>query len=159
MSQREWEALTPSEAAFMINSYEFDILPGVWGDLAEADQSRPVTELAPILLSLVDRGWIQVHRVTSMEPELQLGPAVPRDQLSTDLNDPESWEYPEDGTYDDGLKLVLTEPGWNIVRRTPEEMAQSDRESRGPDGTTRSEHGGTSPCSPASPEPCRCLPR
>nr|WP_240798366.1 hypothetical protein [Streptomyces sp. S501] len=35
MSEREWQALTKSEEAFMVNSYEIDILAGVWGDLPD----------------------------------------------------------------------------------------------------------------------------
>ncbi|MFD9541172.1 hypothetical protein [Streptomyces sp. NPDC060022] len=58
MSKQEWDTLTKSEEAFMVNSYEIDIMAGVWGDLDEADQSRPVNELAGILLALIDRGWI-----------------------------------------------------------------------------------------------------
>ncbi|MFE2095222.1 hypothetical protein [Streptomyces sp. NPDC059460] len=41
MSEHEWQALTKSEEVFMVNSYEIDILAGVWGDLDDADQSRP----------------------------------------------------------------------------------------------------------------------
>lgn len=63
VSKQEWDALTKSEEAFMVNSYEIDILPGVWGDLDEPDQSRPVNELAGILLALIDRGWIEVRRL------------------------------------------------------------------------------------------------
>ncbi|WP_406458718.1 hypothetical protein OG782_36950 [Streptomyces sp. NBC_00876] len=62
MGEREWQALTKSEEAFMVNSYEIDILAGVWGDLDDADQSRPVKELAEILLALIDRGWIDKLR-------------------------------------------------------------------------------------------------
>ncbi|RWZ69017.1 hypothetical protein EQK42_32735, partial [Streptomyces albidoflavus] len=61
MSKQERDALTKPEEAFMVNSYEIDILAGVWGDLDEADQSRPVNELAGVLLALIDRGWIEVR--------------------------------------------------------------------------------------------------
>ncbi|WP_331730334.1 hypothetical protein [Streptomyces sp. NBC_01174] len=86
MSEREWQALTKSEEAFMVNSYEIDILAGVWGDLDDADQYRPVKELAAILLTLIDRGWIEVRRVApwtspSGEKGLQPGELVPRGQL------------------------------------------------------------------------------
>ncbi|WP_327152127.1 hypothetical protein [Nocardia sp. NBC_01329] len=51
MSKHEWDVLTKPEKAFMVNAYEIDCLAGVWGDLDEADQSRPVSEIAGILLS------------------------------------------------------------------------------------------------------------
>ncbi|MFD3330265.1 hypothetical protein [Streptomyces sp. NPDC058701] len=36
MSKHDWEAWTTAEEALMVNSYESDILPGVWGDLDES---------------------------------------------------------------------------------------------------------------------------
>ncbi|MFE7106828.1 hypothetical protein ACFU98_09365 [Streptomyces sp. NPDC057575] len=121
MSKKEWDMLTKSEEAFMVNSYEIDILPGVWGDLDEADQSRPVDELAEILLALVDRGWIQVRRLApwtspSGENGLQPGELVPRDQLLAILEDAAAWEYPEDGDWIGVLTLVETEAGKRITR-------------------------------------------
>ncbi|MFJ2095480.1 hypothetical protein ACIOEW_40675 [Streptomyces sp. NPDC087901] len=59
MSKQGWDTLTKSEEAFVVNSYEIDILPGVWGDL---DEARPVNELAGTLPALIDRGWIEVRR-------------------------------------------------------------------------------------------------
>ncbi|MFD5035506.1 hypothetical protein ACFVWX_04045 [Streptomyces sp. NPDC058220] len=128
MSEREWQALTKSEEAFMVNSYEIDILAGVWGDLDDADRSRPVKELAGILLSLIDRGWIEVRRVApwtspSGEKGFQPGELVPRDQLPVVLEDAANWEYP-DGDWIGAVTLVETEAGMKITRRSPEEMAE-----------------------------------
>jgi hypothetical protein len=127
MSQQEWDALTTSEQAFMINSYEIDILAGVWGDLAEADRSAPVDRLAGILLSLVDRGWIEVRRVVPwLSPEEKRGyghgELVPRDDLPAVLGDAANWEYPEGGWFG-ALTLVETEAGMRITRLSSEEMA------------------------------------
>ncbi|WP_328907962.1 hypothetical protein OG230_35980 [Streptomyces sp. NBC_00234] len=128
MSEREWQALTQSEEAFMVNSYEIDILAGVWGDLDDADQSRPVKELAGILLTLIDRGWIEVRRVApwtspSGEEGFQLGELVPRDQLRAVLEDASNWEYPHDN-WIGAVTLAETEAGKEITRRSPEEMAE-----------------------------------
>ncbi|MFI8348052.1 hypothetical protein [Streptomyces sp. NPDC085596] len=128
MNEREWQALTKSEEAFMVNSYEIDILAGVWGDLDDADQSRPVKELAGILLTLIDRGWIEVRRVapwtsSSGEKGFQSGELVPRDQLPAVLEDPANWEYPS-GDWIGAVTLVETEGGKKITRRSPEEMAE-----------------------------------
>ncbi|MEU9321813.1 hypothetical protein [Streptomyces sp. NPDC048295] len=129
MSKQEWDTLTKSEEAFMVNSYEIDILPGVWGDLDEADQSRPVDELAGILLALIDRGWIEARRLApwtspSGENGFQPGELVPRDQLPVILEDAANWEYPEDGNWIGALTLVETEAGKGITRLSPEEMAE-----------------------------------
>ncbi|WP_329325135.1 hypothetical protein [[Kitasatospora] papulosa] len=126
MSEREWQALTKSEEAFMVNSYEIDILAGVWGD--DADQSRPVNELAAILLTLIDRGWTEVRRVApwtspSGEKGLQPGELVPRGQLPAALEYAANWEYPDDGNWIGAVTLVETEAGKKITRRSPEEMA------------------------------------
>ncbi|MGW7613474.1 hypothetical protein ACWGKW_40775 [Streptomyces sp. NPDC054766] len=128
MSKQEWDALTRSEEAFMVNSYEIDILPGVWGDLDEVDQSRPVNELAGILLALIDRGWIEVRRLApwtspSGKNGFQPGKLVPRDQLPAILEDAANWEYPEDGNWIGALTLVETEAGKKITRLSHEEMA------------------------------------
>lgn len=124
MSEHEWQALTKSEEAFMVNSYEIDILAGVWGDLDDADQSRPVKELAGILLTLIDRGWIEVRRVAPWtspfgEQGLQPGELVPRDQLPAVLEDAANWEYPDDGNWIGAVTLVETEAGKKITRRSP----------------------------------------
>ncbi|MEU9464020.1 hypothetical protein ACUN29_00585 [Streptomyces sp. WC2508] len=129
MSKQEWDTLTKSEEAFMVNSYEIDILPGVWGDLDEADQSRPVNELAGILLALIDRGWAEVRRLAPWtspagENGFQPGELVPRDQLPAILEDAANWEYPEDGNWIGALTLVETEAGKKITRLSPEEMAE-----------------------------------
>ncbi|MDX2388508.1 MULTISPECIES: hypothetical protein [unclassified Streptomyces] len=129
MSKQEWEALTESERAFLINSYEIDILPGVRGDLEEADQSAPVGELAQILLGLVDRGWIEVCRVTPWTSPtgregFRPGAPVPRDRLQALLRDAANWEYPEDGDWIGALTLVETAEGQKITRLQPGETAE-----------------------------------
>lgn len=113
----------------MVNSYEIDILPGVWGDLDEADQSRPVNELAGILLALIDRGWIEVRRLAPWtspagESGFQPGELVPRDRLPAILEDAANWEYPEDGNWIGALTLVETEAGKKITRLSLEELAE-----------------------------------
>ncbi|WP_328723292.1 hypothetical protein OHT52_29865 [Streptomyces sp. NBC_00247] len=122
MSEREWQGeLTKSEGAFMVNACEIDILAGVWGDLDDADRSRPVEELAGILLALVDRGWIEVRRVapwatSSGGKGFQPGELVPRDQLRAVLENPANWEYPDDFSWIGAVTLVETEAGKKIIR-------------------------------------------
>lgn len=67
MSYPATDRLSSAERAFLINAGEVDILPGVRGDLDEPLVSRPASALVPILLSLVDRGWIEVCRVVPLD--------------------------------------------------------------------------------------------
>ncbi|MFI6938853.1 hypothetical protein ACIBI4_06250 [Streptomyces sp. NPDC050418] len=121
MSERAWDALSAAEQAFMVNSHEIDILPGVWGDLGEVDQSRPVAELAETLLALVDREWIEVRRIAPWtsptgEQGLQAGELVPREQLRAVLEDAANWEYPAED-WIGAVTLVETEAGREVNRR------------------------------------------
>ncbi|MFF0738747.1 hypothetical protein ACFYVK_44935 [Streptomyces chartreusis] len=127
MRKREWQGLAKPEEAFMVNSREIDILAGVWGDLDDADRSRPVNELAGILLTLIDRGWIEVRRVApwtspSGERGFQPGELVPRGDLPAVLEDAANWEYPDDGDWIGTVTLVETEAGKGITRRSPAEI-------------------------------------
>ncbi|MEV4431855.1 hypothetical protein [Streptomyces sp. NPDC049585] len=110
MSQQEWDRLTASEQAFMVNTYESDVLAGVWGDLDEADQALPAghERVTGILLSLVDRGWVEVRRGAER---------IPRDRLASVLAEPAEWEYPEDD-WSSALTLVTTDAGRRITHRS-----------------------------------------
>ncbi|MGW4645419.1 hypothetical protein [Kitasatospora sp. NPDC004289] len=124
MSENPWDDLPGIEKAFMINAFEIDILPGARGDFDEADQDRPVGEVAAVLLALVDRGWVEVRRIVPwVSPTGQMGNAVgdpvPRDHLVTVLQDEASWEYPDDGDWIGALTLVETDAGRRITRKDP----------------------------------------
>lgn len=102
----------------MLNAFEIDILPGVRGDLDEPLAAASPGELAPILLSLVDRGWIEVCRLipwTASDEQLgyQPGPPVAREELPGVLADAAAWEYP-DGDWIGSLTLCLTQQGSQI---------------------------------------------
>ncbi|MFD7235435.1 hypothetical protein ACFWAT_08995 [Streptomyces syringium] len=116
-----WDDLTSDEQAFLINSYEIDILPGVRGDLEEPLLSAPPDALAEVLLRLVDRGWITVCEVEPWtapdgHPGFHPGPPLPRESLPALLADPRHWEYPEDA-WTGALTLVETAAGRNITRK------------------------------------------
>jgi hypothetical protein len=115
------DELSPAERAFMINASEIDILPGVRGDLDEPLASGGHSDLAAILLPLVDRGWVEVCRLVPWTaPDgthgLQPGLSVPRQDLPALLADADNWEYPDDGEWLGRLTLVLTEAGRRIPR-------------------------------------------
>ncbi|MEV0175044.1 hypothetical protein AB0I00_28495 [Streptomyces sp. NPDC050803] len=115
------DELTSAERAFMINATEIDILPGVWGDLPEPLVSGPAAELVPVLMSLVDRGWVEVCRVipwtaSDGTPGEQPGPPLPREELPALLADGANWEYPECVEWLGCLTLTLTEDGRGVPR-------------------------------------------
>ncbi|MFE0627008.1 hypothetical protein ACFW3D_08580 [Streptomyces sp. NPDC058864] len=121
MSYPATDELSSAERAFMINATEIDILPGVRGDLDEPLASAGPTELAAILLPLIDKGWIEVSRYipwTTVDgtPGVQPGPSIPRHDLPALLADVDNWEYPDDFEWLGRLTLVLTEAGQQIPR-------------------------------------------
>ncbi|MFI1284346.1 hypothetical protein ACH4U5_26990 [Streptomyces sp. NPDC020858] len=115
------DQLSSAQRAFMINATEIDILPGVRGDLDEPLVSGPASALVPVLLPLVDRGWIEVCRIvpwTAPDGTLgeQPGPPIPTQDLPAVLANAENWEYPQSGTWLGCLTLTLTEAGQRIHR-------------------------------------------
>ncbi|MEU9126448.1 hypothetical protein AB0C96_42815 [Streptomyces sp. NPDC048506] len=121
MSYPATDELSSAERAFMISASEIDILPGVRGDLDEPLASGPASDLATILLTLVDRGWIEVCRVIPWTaPDgtagYQPGPPLPHHDLPTVLAAPEEWDYPGDFEWLGSLTLTLTETGQSIPR-------------------------------------------
>lgn len=110
------EDLSAAERAFMLNAFEIDILPGVRGDLDEPLASAPPGELVPILLPLIDRGWIDVCRVIPWTPPsggagFQPGPPLAREELLNALADADNWEYPESGDWIGCVTLTHTPKG------------------------------------------------
>jgi hypothetical protein len=130
VSKAEWDALSPVEKAFMINGTEIDILPGVWGDIPEAIQDAPLSEMTAVLLSLVDRGWLEARRLAPwVAPDGQVGAGpgdlVPREQLPAILADPREWEYPADpSSWIGALTLVETEAGRQVTHMSADEVDQ-----------------------------------
>lgn len=124
MSQQDWDNLSYVEQCFFINAMEMDILPGVRGDLDEAERPLPFDELAGILLSLVDRGWIEVRRYERWISDeglegLTPGEVVPRPDLPHVLADPVNWEYSDDASWIGALTLVRTDAGLAVSRLSP----------------------------------------
>jgi hypothetical protein len=132
VSHQDRGALNHVEQCFFINAMEMDILPGVLGDLEPTEQELPFGELATILLSLVDRGWIEVRRYARwISPDglegLEPGDVVQCTELPGVLADPASWEYPDDPSWLGALTLVRTEAGLVISRLSPEEVKTRSR--------------------------------
>ncbi len=131
MSKQDWDALNHIEQCFFVNAMEMDTLYGVRGDLEGPERQLPFEELARILLSLVDRGWIEVRRYKRWISDeglegLTPGDVVPRSELPPILADPASWEYPDDPSWIGALTLVRTEAGLAVSRLSPEEIETRD---------------------------------
>lgn len=114
-------SLSELEQAFMVNSTEHDILPGVRSDLPAHLRGLSTEDLAAKLLELVDRGWVYVCRnVPWTAPDgmqgFQPGEPIGRDALPEVLGDPRSWSYP-DGSWIGAVTLVATEEGLLVTRR------------------------------------------
>jgi hypothetical protein len=128
MSAQVWESLTNIERAFFVNAQEIEILPGVFGDLNDDEVKLPLTELAATLLSLIDRGWIDVCRYderigASGRLEMVPGRKIPTEELPALLADPGNWDYFRDVSWNGKLKLLETDAGKKISRMSPDEMA------------------------------------
>ncbi|MEU6205835.1 hypothetical protein ABZ814_19905 [Micromonospora musae] len=129
MSHREWKRLTNVERAFFINAFEMDLLAGVFGDLDPAEQDMPLGELALVLLSLVDRGFVEARRYARWIADdgregLTPGDVIPQHELPQVLADSATWAYPDEDSWIGAISLVETDAGRRISRRSPEELAQ-----------------------------------
>jgi hypothetical protein len=132
VSQQDWDGLSHVEQCLFVNAMEMDILPGVLGDLDAVERRLSFAELATVLLSLIDRGWIEVRRYARwISPEgldgLEPGDVVPRSELPGVLADPASWEYPDDPSWLGALTLVRTEAGLVVSRLSREEVRARDQ--------------------------------
>ncbi|WP_076473384.1 hypothetical protein [Micromonospora avicenniae] len=119
MIHREWKRLSNVERAFFINAFEMDILAGVFGDLDPVEQDVPLEELAQTLLSLVDRGLVEVRRYARWIADdgrkgLVPGDPIPRHDLPQVLADPAAWDYPDDTSWIGAITLVETDAGRTI---------------------------------------------
>jgi hypothetical protein len=124
VSEAEWGALSTVERAFLINGMEMDLLAGVFGDLDPDERELPLPELARILLTMVDRGWLGVHRyIDWTAPDGRLGntpgDAITRTEVPAVLADPVSWAYPDGSRWTGAVTLVRTEAGRAIGSRAP----------------------------------------
>lgn len=98
MEQQGFNDLGHIEQCFFVNAMEHDILAGALSDLDEAEQDMPPHRLAEIVLSMVDRGWIEVRRyIAWTAPDgrdgYTPGDVVDRQQLPALLTDPATWDY------------------------------------------------------------------
>ncbi|WP_433891269.1 hypothetical protein [Streptomyces sp. CA-111067] len=101
MGEDVWATLSAIEHALLICAQEATgILPYAEADIDESEDYEQA-DLVRGVLGLVDHGWVQVHRIvpwTSPEGRrgLTYGPPIPREQLPSILEDPATWDDPED---------------------------------------------------------------
>lgn len=99
----------------------------VWGILpyaeADLDEDDDPAGLPGALLGLVDRGWVQVHRLEAgASPAGQrataYGPPIPRSELPAVLRDPATWDDPADGNWIGAVTLSATDAWRDIAPRS-----------------------------------------
>lgn len=121
-----WATVTPVEHALMICAQEVSgILAYCDGDIPD-DHSYEQADLVRGVLSLVDRGWVHVHRIVPWTaPDghkgVDYGPPIPRVEIPSVLEDPATWDDPEDSSWIGAVTLSFTD-AWRKLRcqeRTP----------------------------------------
>ncbi|MGW4466287.1 hypothetical protein [Micromonospora sp. NPDC004704] len=99
----------------------------MFGDLDPAQPEPSLSELASVLLRLLDNGWMEMRRYVWVADDgregLAHGDPVSRHQLPVLLADPASWEYPDGPSWVGALTLVETEAGRTIRRISADGIA------------------------------------
>lgn len=108
-----WATVTPVEHALMICAQEASgILAYAEGDIVDGEDYEQA-DLVRGVLSLVDRGWVHVHRIEPWTaPDghtgVGYGPPIPRTEIPSLLEDPATWDDPEDPNWLGAVTLTLT---------------------------------------------------
>ncbi|MFC5910351.1 hypothetical protein [Streptacidiphilus monticola] len=96
-----------------------------WGILAYAtgdrDEDGNPVDLPATVLSLVDRGWVTIHRIEPWTaPHGKKGATysepLPREEIPAVLADPATWDDPQDASWMGAITLSATEAGRDILR-------------------------------------------
>jgi len=116
-----WATVTSVEHALLICAQEtWGILAYVEGDIEDGEDYEQA-DLVRGVLSLVDRGWVQVHRIEPWtapdgRPGVDYGPPIPRTEISSVLEDPATWDDPQDPRWLGAVTLSLTD-AWRELHR------------------------------------------
>ncbi|MGK5737607.1 hypothetical protein [Micromonospora sp. URMC 103] len=107
----------------MVNAREHDLLSGVLYDWrTDLDFTIRLTlaptELAPVLIALVDEGLVEVRRFTPENDVVGTYEVISPADLPGLLADPAVWDYSDRGweNRDDGLAIVETPAGQELSR-------------------------------------------
>lgn len=114
MSDSAWDGLSQIEYDLIICAMEASgILPNSWS--ASEDSEAPVpSDVVAAVLSLVDRGWVEVRRFEpwtapdGSEGETH-GEPIARDEIPAVLADPDTWDEPDVRSWAGEVTLTLTE--------------------------------------------------
>jgi len=120
-SSSDWYELPKLERDMLICAREASgILPYAVQHDTEIDPSDRDVAAARTVLTLVDRGWVTVHRLIP-DPDgyygFVYGPAIARVDLDGLLADPDTWDDPSDHEHWYGeLALDMTQAGLTVTR-------------------------------------------
>lgn len=115
-----WDGLTEIEHRLMVSATEtWGILPYACSDAdsgaSESEsESESVSELAAAVLSLVDRGMVEVRRLEPWtapdgRPGVAYGVPLDHDELPVLLADPDTWDDPTDESWVGEVALTRTD--------------------------------------------------
>jgi hypothetical protein len=129
VTYRDWDTLSHIEQCFLVNAFEHDILAGALSDLDEDEYDLPRSELATVVLNLIDRGWVEARPyIPWTAPDgregLTIGDLIPREEVAAILAAPETWDYGANVSWIGAVTLNLTDAGRRVWRGQPEEEVQ-----------------------------------
>lgn len=122
VAQPTWDRLSRIEHDLMICAMEsWGILPHAC-DVDDSGHVVSAIEVAAKVLDLVDRGWIDVHRLEPWtSPDgvngATYGLAIPRAELDELLANVETWAEPSSSSWIGAVTLAETDLGRQITRR------------------------------------------
>ena len=120
MTESQWAALSSTERQLLICALE-GTSGLAWVD--EVNENGEPVDLPAKVLSMVDRGWVTVHRIEPWtapdgQKGIAYGPAIDRVALPEILADPATWESLYSTLWYGAITLWPTEAGW-VVSTTP----------------------------------------
>jgi hypothetical protein len=120
VTKSQWDALPKIERDMLVCAMESTgILPYAVQHDTEIDSGERAAASARAVLTLVDRGWVTVHRLIP-DPDghhgIVYGPAIARADLEDLLAGADIWDDPSDERWHGELTVGLTEAGLAVAR-------------------------------------------
>jgi hypothetical protein len=94
---------------------------GLLAYVCDEDEDGNRIDLPSLVLDLVDRGWVTVHRIEPWAPPgggqgSTYSAPIPRGEIRGILADPATWEEPTGDSWVGAITLAETEAGKRVLR-------------------------------------------